>query len=205
VGLGLFGGCVAWVRAPARHRILNEHNVPAVPVALVLGAQVYPSGWPSAFLRARLDLAKRLLDAGKVEVLLVSGASDAPEYDEPKAMRTYLVGSGVPTDRIVEDPHGLDTYDSCVRAQQVYGLDAVVLVSQSYHLPRAVGTARRLGLTAYGVGDETVRSRHEPWVSGSIRDQVACVKAVWDLLSRRKPVLDGPDSAVREALSLARR
>ena len=79
---------MAWVRAPARHKIISEHNVPAVPVALVLGAQVYPSGWPSAFLRARLDLAKRLLDAGKVEVLLVSGAANAPEYDEPKAMRT---------------------------------------------------------------------------------------------------------------------
>jgi vancomycin permeability regulator SanA len=105
----------------------------------------------------------------------------------------------------VEDPHGLDTYDSCARAQQVYGLDAVVLVSQSYHLPRAVGTARRLGLTAYGVGDETVRRRREPWISGSIRDQFACVKAAWDLLSRRKPVLDGSDPAVRQALNLARR
>jgi len=196
---------VAWVRAPARHRILGEHDVPVVPVALVLGAQVYPSGWPSAFLRARLDLAKRLLDAGKVEVLLVSGAADAPEYDEPKAMRTYLVDSGVPNQRIVEDPQGLDTYDSCVRAKQGYGLDAVVLVSQSYHLPRAVGTARRLGLTAYGVGDETVRRRREPWISGSIRDQIACVKAVWDLLSHRKPVLDGPDPVVREALAGARR
>ena len=175
-----------------------------MPVALVLGAQVYPSGWPSAFLRARLDLARRLLEAGKVEVLLVSGAADAPEYDEPKAMRTYLVGSGVPAELIVEDPYGLDTYDSCVRAKRVYGLDAVVIVSQSYHLPRAVGTARRVGLTAYGVGDETVRSRREPWISGSIRDQVACVKAVWDLLSRRAPVLDGPDPAVRDALSAAR-
>jgi vancomycin permeability regulator SanA len=178
--------------------------VPRAPVALVLGAQVYPSGMPSAFLRARLDLAQRLLEAGKVEVLLVSGAADAPEYDEPKAMRAYLEAAGVPPERVVEDPHGLDTYDSCVRAQRVYGLEELVIVSQSYHLPRAVGTARRLGLRAYGVGDETVRSRREPWISGLIRDQLACVKAVYDLRSRRAPVLGSADPSVRNALRVAR-
>lgn len=200
-GLAAIGCCVAYVRAPARGRLRTPLDVPRAPVALVLGAQVYPSGWPSAFLRARLDLAKRLWDDGTVDVLLLSGASNAPEFDEPKAMRTYLVGSGVSDESIVEDPHGQDTYDSCARAKRVYGLDRVILVSQSYHLPRAVGTARRLGLDAYGVGDETVRSRREPWISGSIRDQVACVKAVWDLLSRRDPVLEGPDSKARDRLS----
>ena len=190
LGAAAVGSCVAWVRAPARGYIRNEHNVPRVPVALVLGAQVYPSGWPSAFLRARLDLAKRLYDAKRVETILVSGASDAPEYDEPKAMRAYLIEAGVPETDIIEDRHGDDTYDSCVRAKEVFGLDEVVLVSQSYHLPRAVGTARRLGLRAYGVGDESVRSRREPWISGSIRDQAACVKAVWDLLTRRPPAVD---------------
>jgi vancomycin permeability regulator SanA len=70
-----------------------------------------------------------------------------------------------------------------------------VLVSQSYHLPRAVGIARRLGLDAYGVGDESVRGRREPWVSGSVRDRVACVKASWDLLSRRAPVLEAAHPA----------
>jgi vancomycin permeability regulator SanA len=120
-------------------------------------------------------------------------------------MRAYLEADGVPSDRIVEDPFGLDTYDSCVRARDVYGLDAIVLVSQSYHLPRAVGTARRLGLDAYGLGDRSVRGRHEPWVSGTIRDQLACVKAVWDLVSRRRPVEFGPSTAVTDALSAAHR
>jgi vancomycin permeability regulator SanA len=204
LGLAALGGCVAYVRAPARGRLRDECTTPTVPVALVLGAQVYPDGTPSAFLAGRLDLARRLLEAGKVDVLLVSGAADAPEYDEPEAMRAYLVQAGVPAERIVVDPHGRDTYDSCVRAQRVYGVDEVVLVSQTYHLPRAVGTARRLGLDAYGVGDETVRSRREPWISGTIRDQVACVKAVFDLLTHRLPVLDPPDPALGDMLAARR-
>jgi vancomycin permeability regulator SanA len=191
IGAAALAGCVGWVRAPGRGRILNEQNAPRVPVALVLGAQVYPSGWPSAFLRGRLDLAKRLYDAGRVDMLLVSGASDAPEFDEPSAMRGYLVESGVPAEDIVEDRHGDDTYDSCIRARDVFGIDEVILVSQSYHLPRAVGTARRLGLRAYGVGDDSVRGRREPWISGTIRDQLACVKAVRDLLSHRPAAADG--------------
>jgi vancomycin permeability regulator SanA len=183
----------------------DERTVPAVPVGLVLGAQVYPSGWPSAFLRARLDLGQRLLESGKVDVLLLSGAADAPEYDEPKAMRAYLEARGVPEAQLVEDRYGLDTYDSCVRAQRVFGVARLVLVSQTYHLPRAVGTARRLGLDAYGVGDDSVRGRREPWISGTLRDQVACVKAVRDLLSRRQPVLEPPGEAGLAAIRAAQR
>jgi vancomycin permeability regulator SanA len=203
LGMVVLGVCVAYVRAAARGHLFDERSVPTAPVALVLGAQVYPSGMPSAFLRARLDLGQRLLASGKVDVLLVSGAADAPEYDEPKAMRAYLEAAGVPAERIVEDRYGRDTYDSCVRAQRVFGVDEVVLVSQGYHLPRAVGTARRLGLSARGAGDDTVRNRREPWISGTIRDQVACVKTVYDLFTHREPVLGPPDGSVTAALRSA--
>ena len=92
------------------------------------------------------------------------------------------------------DPYGLDTYDSCVRAREVYGITQVVIVTQAYHLPRAVGTARLLGLDAAGVGDRTVRTRedgsglNEPWVRGWVRDQVACAKTIWDVGRRRRPL-----------------
>ena len=163
------------------------------PMALVLGAQVYPSGTPSRFLRARLDLALLLLQRGTVDRLLLSGDAQAPEYDEPAAMRAHLLAAGAEDDRLVLDPWGLDTYDSCVRAREVYGVDRVVLVTQTYHLPRAVGTARLIGLDAVGVGDRTVRLReegdglNEPWARGWVRDQVACVKTVWDVGTRRRP------------------
>lgn len=189
------GASIGVVRGAAAGRIYPLSNVPYAPVGLVLGAQVYPSGRPSRFLRARLDLALLLLQRGTVDRLLLSGDAQAPEYDEPAAMRDHLLHAGAPADRLELDPYGLDTYDSCVRARDVYGVDRVVIVTQAYHLPRAVGTARLVGLDAYGVGDRTVRTRedgqglNEPWVRGWLRDQAACVKTVWDVGTRRQPAL----------------
>lgn len=186
---------VGVVRGAAAGHLYTLDHVPSAPVALVLGAQVYPGGMPSRFLRARLDLAEVLLRRGIVDRLLLSGDAHAPEYDEPAAMRAYLVAAGAPEDRLVLDPYGLDTYDSCARARDVYGVRQVVVVTQDYHLPRAVGTARLVGLDAVGVGDRTVRFReddgglNEPWVRGWLRDQVACVKTIWDVGTRRSPRL----------------
>lgn len=187
------GTSVGIVRGAAAGHLYPLDQVPHVPVALVLGAQVYPSGTPSRFLRARLDLALLLLQRGTVDRLLLSGDAQAPEYDEPAAMRAHLLAAGAPDDRLVLDPWGLDTYDSCVRARDVYGVDRVVVVTQTYHLPRAVATARLIGLDAVGVGDRTVRLRedgdglNEPWARGWVRDQVACVKTLWDVGTRRRP------------------
>ena len=190
------GGSIGVVRGAAAGRIYSLDQVPYAPVGLVLGAQVYPSGMPSRFLRARLDLALLLLQRGTVDRLLLSGDARAPEYDEPAAMRDHLLAAGAPAERLLLDPYGLDTYDSCVRARDVYDVDRVVIVTQGYHLPRAVGTARLVGLDAVGVGDRTVRTRedgqrlNEPWVRGWVRDQVACVKTIWDVGTRRRPVLE---------------
>ena len=134
------GTSIGIVRGAAAGHLYPLDQVPYAPVALVLGAQVYPSGTPSRFLRARLDLALLLLQRGTVDRLLLSGDAQAPEYDEPAAMRAHLLAAGADDDRLVLDPWGLDTYDSCVRARDVYGVDRVVVVTQTYHLPRAVGT-----------------------------------------------------------------
>ncbi len=194
--------CVGFVRWHAAGHLHREAEAPTAPVALVLGAQVHPTGVPSSFLAARLDLARRLLEAGHVQVLLLSGDGAAPEYDEPAAMRAYLLAAGVPDERLVLDRFGLDTYDSCVRAARVFGVDRLLVVTQSYHLPRAVGTARALGLAAEGVGDTSLRRWRPAYLHGLLRDQVACVKTVLDLATRRQPVLGPPDTAVRRALRL---
>jgi vancomycin permeability regulator SanA len=183
-------GSVAFVRRHAAGHLHREADAPSAPVALVLGAQVHPDGTPSSFLAARLDLARRLLEAGRVEVLLLSGDGAAREYDEPAAMRRYLLAAGVPDARMVLDRFGLDTYDSCVRARRVHGVDRLLVVTQSYHLPRAVGTARAVGLDAEGVGDVSVRRLRPAYLRGLLRDQVACVKTVVDLATRRRPVLE---------------
>ena len=194
------GVSVALVRAHARGHLHREAAAPPAPVALVLGAQVYPSGMPSPFLAARLELARRLLTAGTVRVLLLSGDGAAPEYDEPAAMAAYLAARGVPAERMVLDRFGLDTYDSAYRAREVFGVDRLLVVTQTYHLPRAVGTCRALGVEADGVGDHAVRRLSSAWVRGVLRDQAACVKTVLDLLRRRQPVLEPPVTAVRDAL-----
>ena len=95
------GGGELWVRGAARGHVYPEASVPDAPIALVLGAQVYDDGTPSPFLAARLDIARRLLDAGRVRAILVSGDHSRWAYDEPTAMQLYLVARGVParTDR----------------------------------------------------------------------------------------------------------
>jgi vancomycin permeability regulator SanA len=200
-GLAVIGASVAFVRATAAGHLYSEADVPAAPVALVLGAAVNPDGTPSAFLAGRLDLAQRLYAAGKVQAILVSGDNLAPEYNEPDAMRRYLLNAGVPAEKVVADYAGFDTYDSCARAQRIFNVSQLIVVTQDYHLPRAVATCRRLGLSASGVGDETARQYTRSWRTGAVRDQVACVKTVIDLVTRRDPVLGPRETSVDCALA----
>jgi vancomycin permeability regulator SanA len=156
-------------------------------VALVLGAEVYADGVPSTFLRARLDLALELYRRGLVERILLSGDGRSRFYDETGGMRAYLLERGVDESVLIVDPAGLDTYDSCLRARDVYGIDRLVVVSQSYHLPRALAICRALGLDAWGVGDDSARSSTRTWANGTRRELGANLKLVWDLLSHRPP------------------
>jgi vancomycin permeability regulator SanA len=199
-GLTALAGSVGFVRAISAGHLYSAEDVPPAPVALVLGAQVYPDGTPSAFLAARLELARRLFEAGKVRVILVSGDNMAPEYNEPEAMRNYLIKAGVPADKVVADYAGFDTYDSSARAKRIFGVSELIIVTQAYHLPRAVATCRALGIDARGVGDDSVRHSWT-WRRGAIRDQIACIKTVVDLLSRRDPVLGQRETSVAQALA----
>ena len=198
--LGSLLASVIFVRLRSARHIYLLETVPARPVGLVLGAQVFRDGRPSPFLAARLDLALALFEAGKIRVIIVSGDHQAPEYNEPEAMRTYLIGRGVPAEVIITDGGGLDTYDSCVRARRLFGVRALTVLTQSYHLPRAVATARAVGLDAVGVGDESVRAGSRSWRRGAIRDQFACVKTVLDLITGRDSSQGERSDAVRDAL-----
>ena len=185
LALAAVAGSVRFVRAKAADHLYGEADVPALRVGLVLGAQVKPDGTPSGFLAARLDLAKRLYDAGRIQTIIVSGNHTADEYNEPVAMLNYLTRAGVPAERVITDPGGFDTYQSCLRARQIYGLTQVIMVTQSYHLPRAVATCRALGIDAIGVGDDSARQYRVSWWRGTIRDQLACVKTIVDLAMGR--------------------
>jgi vancomycin permeability regulator SanA len=204
-GLTSAGGEL-WTRVAAQGHVYREADVPAAPVALVLGAEVYPDGSPSPFLAARLDIAKRLLDAGKVKAILVSGDHSRWEYDEPGMSEVYLIARGVPASRIALDYAGFDTYDSCVRATKIFGVRQAIVVTQTYHLDRAVALCRSQGIEATGVGDDSVKIYKDPWRNSVIRERGAIVKAVTDVVSHRDPVFLGrQETTVQEALASAPR
>lgn len=199
----LVTGSGYWVRASAAEHVYELASVPAAPVALVLGAQVRPDGTPSEFLAGRLEVARRLVEADLVRAVLVSGDHREWDYDEPGAMRRWLIDRGVPADRIVQDHAGLDTYDSCLRARRVFGVERAIVVTQSFHIERAVTVCRRVGVDAVGVGDDSVRRFERAWRWGAFRERFAAVKAAYDVLVGRDPALPGPpetslDDALRE-------
>ena len=174
-------------------------DAPERDVVIVFGAGLREGG-PSPYLRARLDLARDLLAEDRARVVLVSGDNRTEQYDEPTAMKEYLVAAGVPAERVVLDHAGRDTYDTCVRAHKIFGVDEAVLVTQGYHLGRAVATCRAVGVDAVGVGDDSMRQYQISWYSGVAREYPANVKAAWDVLSRRDPLLGEQETGVRDAL-----
>ncbi|PYC63496.1 hypothetical protein C7C45_31605 [Micromonospora arborensis] len=203
----LTGGTLAsvrWIRDAADGHIYSEAAVPDAPVALVLGTKVDTDGTPSPFLAARLEIARRLFVSGKVRAILVSGDNMNADYNEPAAMQGWLVDRGVPARKVVLDHAGFDTYDSCARAERIFGVRRATVVTQSFHLPRAVALCRRLGIDATGVGDETARRYAQTWRVSSSRENGACLKAALDLLSGRDPAhLGRRETGVDDALRAA--
>lgn len=122
--------------------------IPARPVAIVFGAGLNRDGSPSRMLSDRLDGAIALYNAGKVETLLLTG--DEVTSLEISGMRTYAIENGIPASKILTDQAGLRTYDSCYRAIHNFGINSAILVTQGYHLPRALFTCSGLGIDAVG-------------------------------------------------------
>jgi vancomycin permeability regulator SanA len=192
---------LVWVRVASSGRIYTLADVPARPVAMVLGAQVSADGRPSAFLRARLAMARDLYQDGKVKAILVSGDNMNFDYNEPDAMRAWLIAEGVPPGKVVADYAGFDTSDSCQRAKHIFGVSEMVVLTQSFHIRRAVALCRDAGIDTVGVGDDSVAVYRRPWLIGSVREQGAKVKALLDVITGREPAHWGPrETSLDEAL-----
>jgi vancomycin permeability regulator SanA len=125
-------------------------QAPEAPVAMVFGAGLAPGGEPSPLLAERLETALALWRAGKVSRLLLTGNAGA-HHDEIRAMRRYLLAAGVPERALSADLEGTSTFDSCWRARSVFGVEHALLVTQRFHLPRALFLAHHAGIRATGV------------------------------------------------------
>lgn len=139
------------VVAAGEGRIETVASVPARRVAIVFGAGVYKDGRLSYPLRIRMRAALDLYESGKVKKILVSGDNRFEHYNEPQRMRDWLIEKGVPPEDIACDYAGRRTLDTCARAARLWKLDEVILVTQKYHLPRALYLAKAWGMDAVGV------------------------------------------------------
>ncbi|WP_285689325.1 ElyC/SanA/YdcF family protein [Actinoplanes sp. NBRC 103695] len=201
--LVLAAGPWVWTELGARGHEHDEAGAPAAPVTIVLGTGVEPDGRPSPRLAGRLQTAAELVRSGRTRVVLVSGDGSGESGDETGTMTAYLVNLGVDPRLIVADPHGLDTYDSCVRARDVYGIDRALVVTQEYHLSRAVTLCRGEGVAAEGVAARCPGCGTAFLAGKAGRDFFASMKAAWDSVRGRAPaVTSPPDPAVAEALKV---
>jgi vancomycin permeability regulator SanA len=173
----------------ARGRLFTVADSPQRSVAIVFGAGVRADGTLTAALADRVATAVALYRAGKVSRLLMSGDSSRPGYDEPAAMRRYALELGVPATAIDRDPAGLHTYQTCRNARSTFAVSDALLVSQGYHLPRAIYTCRRLGIDAVGVAADRQRYQRYAWYL--LREQGSRARAFVQLLLTR-PVAIGP-------------
>lgn len=141
---------------------------------IVLGAKVYSDESLSPILNDRVDYAIRLYKAGKAKKLLLSGDHGQTDYDEVNAMMTYAIQQGVPSEDIFLDHAGFSTYETMVRARDVFCVKSAIVVTQKFHLYRAVYIARALGLDAYGVNSDPRRYMYEQ--RNEMRESLARVK-----------------------------
>jgi vancomycin permeability regulator SanA len=207
IGLGVSLGLVllvgagpySWIRFATAGKIYTVADAPAAPVAIVLGAGLDADGSPKPYLRVRLENTLRLYEDGRVRAILVSGDHGQVDYDEVAAMTSWLVEHGVPAGKVVADHAGFDTHDSCVRAYEIFGVRAALVVTQEFHVRRAVFLCREAGIDAAGVGspaptDDTLYQ---------VREVPAAIKATFDVVVDASPrYLGDYETGVDEALSM---
>ena len=174
--LGLLGICVVFginavVKATTRSNILTPEQAAQltdVDCILVLGCGVHSDGTPSAMLHDRLQRSVELFDLGAAPKVLMTGDHGRETYDEVDAMKSFAVEAGIASEDVFMDHAGFSTYESMYRAKAIFQAKKIIIVTQEYHLYRAIYIAQSLGLEAYGVAadyraysGQTVRDMRE--------------------------------------------
>jgi SanA protein len=195
LGAGALLAIWGWIQWRYDRQVLTDvASAPKRPVAIVFGAGIRADGGLSPMLQDRMDTAIALYKAGKVRKLLVSGDNRFADYNEPGRMYDYAVRRGVPARDVARDYAGRRTYDTCYRAAAVFGVTEAVLVTQRFHLPRALFTCRNLGVDSIGFSADRRAYLSNPYYR--LRDAFATVRAWWDVkIARPEPVL-GPKESI---------
>lgn len=158
----------------------NTDEISDPRVLIVFGAGLRSDGRPSDVLMDRLLTAAELFEAGKATRILVSGDNRFKNYNEPQVMRDVLVDElGIPAEALAVDYAGRRTFDTCARARELWGVDAAILVSQEFHLPRAIWTCSTLGIDSRGVS--ATRQSYVKDALFKAREWIAIYKAAFDL------------------------
>lgn len=180
-----------YVRLSTTDRILSveEASVLDADCILVLGAGVRPGGIPSDMLRDRLDTGVMLYEAGASARILMSGDHGQADYDEVNVMKDYAKEAGIASEVIFMDHAGFSTYESMYRAKEIFGAQKVVIVTQEYHLPRAVYDAKALGLDAYGVVADRHTYKNMLW--NNLRECLARNKDFFYCIAKPEPTYLG--------------
>lgn len=166
-----------------RDSIHHVEEAPASPIAIVFGAGLTRSGHATVVLADRVRTAVDLYRSGKVSRILLSGWSSGDGYDEPEAMARLAIEMGIPQEHLVLDRGGSRTFESCSRAAKDHGIEEAVLVTQRYHLPRALVTCNALGISAQGVvADRRPYRAQSFWTA---REYPATLVALWDAYLRQ--------------------
>ncbi len=206
IGVGVLLGLVLlvgagpylWIRFATTGKIHTVADAPQAPVAIVLGAGLKADGSPKPYLRVRLEDTLRLYEDGRIHAILVSGDHGQVDYDEVAAMTSWLVDRGVPAGKVVADHAGFDTYDSCVRAYKIFGVRAALIVTQEFHVRRAVFLCRQAGIDATGIGSPAPDNNDLRY---QVREVPAAIKATLDVLVDADPTYLGKyETGVDEAL-----
>ena len=162
------------------------------PAAIVFGAGLLRNGTPTRVLKDRVETAVELYRQGKTGKLLMSGDNSRADYNEPLAMKNYAISLGVPETDIVTDPAGVRTYDTCYRAKNIFKLDQVILVTQRFHLSRALFICQSIGMNSFGVPADKWNYRMSSYILWQIREIPATFFAIWESWLGFPPPLIGP-------------
>lgn len=172
----------------------------ALDCVIVPGAPYHPDGSPGLMLKDRLDSALSLVRAGQARMILISGDHGGDDYDEISVMRRYLIGHGIADEQICCDPAGFDTYETMVRAQQVFLVRQALVTTQTFHLLRALYIGEKLGLNLRGIACD---SRRYPWYPvHRLREIIARFKAWLDCeILRAGPMIDSDVTPIKSTIS----